>query len=270
MGPWITLAVVLLPLGLIAVFAAVSHLRNAGAPPSVPTTTRARADPVSEREFVDAIAHDLRSPLSAILGYQELLADGLYGPLDPAALEPVRRIGTSAQRVERMLAGLTEFVRDRGLAPDLLLDTLDPEVAIRDGLQRVSELAAERGVTLLSRDTESLPSLRTDAGRFRAALDVAFESCIRSSPSARLAVAAVAEPAALHLEIEGTAFAPSAFIPAAVADFAAPTTDSHRVPSLPLGILRALLLRLGGTVELLPPTERGLRTLRLRFPQLPR
>jgi two-component system, NtrC family, sensor kinase len=45
------------------------------------------------------LAHELRSPLAAILGYQELLDDGTFGELPPAAEDALRRMRYAATQL---------------------------------------------------------------------------------------------------------------------------------------------------------------------------
>ncbi len=273
MGPWITLIIVLLPLALIGIVAVYRTRRaflRADSTPAAATTRDHAPSADAEREFVNAVAHDLRSPLAAILGYQELLGDGIYGRLEADVLEPVRRIGSSALQVEQVLSGLTEFVRPLGLAPDLRIDAVNPARLIPECIERMAELAAERGVQLRADGTAGLPELRTDPDRFRTALDIALAASIRSSPSNSLVIAAAAEDAALHIDIRGTGFGADTFVPNRIQDFGERARATGRDPSLPLGILRAMLVRIGGQVELLPP-EQGpepTRTLGLRIPSL--
>ena len=47
-------------------------------------------------EFVSTVSHELRTPLSAILGYAEMLENGVYGPISPKQEKPTARIITNA------------------------------------------------------------------------------------------------------------------------------------------------------------------------------
>lgn len=72
----------------------------------------------ARRRLLGVVAHELRSPLTAIIGYQELLDDGLYGQLDQPALEAVRRIGNSARHLLTLIEGMEELVGLRSSLPD--------------------------------------------------------------------------------------------------------------------------------------------------------
>jgi len=65
-----------------------------------------QAREISVRTYSDHITHELKSPLTAILGATEMLADGPLGESETRLLETVRRSGL---RMENLLAGLSEF-----------------------------------------------------------------------------------------------------------------------------------------------------------------
>lgn len=56
--------------------------------------------------ILEVYAHDLRSPLAAIIGYAELLEMGVPAAVPKGALECVRRIREAAQNVQEQLDGL--------------------------------------------------------------------------------------------------------------------------------------------------------------------
>src|SRR4029450_812655 len=59
-------------------------------------------------QFFANMSHELRTPLNAVLGFAELLADGLYGVLPDKALEILGRI----QKDGKHLLGLINDVLD--------------------------------------------------------------------------------------------------------------------------------------------------------------
>jgi len=61
--------------------------------------------------FVNSVTHELRTPLTSILGYAELLEDGIGGTLTPEQLEYVHQQQESAKRLERLLNDLLDFAR---------------------------------------------------------------------------------------------------------------------------------------------------------------
>jgi PAS domain S-box-containing protein len=57
------------------------------------------------------VSHDLRTPISAILGFAEMLQAGVYGPLQNQQTEPLTRIIINCQQLGRLVADLLDQSR---------------------------------------------------------------------------------------------------------------------------------------------------------------
>ena len=87
--------------------------------------------------------HELRTPLNAVLGYSELLADGLYGKLPDKALQVLARIQANGKH----LLGLINDVLDisKMEAGQLSLSLDDYSVESRGPIGRLRDRVARRG-----------------------------------------------------------------------------------------------------------------------------
>ena len=68
---------------------------------------RARADARDKSAFLDSMSHDLRTPLTAVLGFAELLRD----EVEPESRGLVQAIETGGQRLLRTLDGVLDLAR---------------------------------------------------------------------------------------------------------------------------------------------------------------
>lgn len=62
-------------------------------------------------EYLSVITHELRSPLTSILGYAEMLEDEIEGPLSEGQRAFVRQIEQGTERVNRLVTDLLDFAR---------------------------------------------------------------------------------------------------------------------------------------------------------------
>lgn len=119
-----------------------------------------QAQPASD-ELLAAIGHELRTPLNVILGLSELLCEGLYGALDEQQWQAVAAIGSSGQRLQRLVDDLLDLARPRAGHHDV---ALAPDELRRRAAELLAARARARGVTTLFPPHDG-PTDTVNAGR---------------------------------------------------------------------------------------------------------
>lgn len=95
--------------------------------------------------IMGVLGHELRTPLAAILGYYELLADGIYGEVDERQREAVHRIGQSAHQLLALIDGIQELATGSTAAEDES-EPFDAAATLRAVSDRLESYAASRNV----------------------------------------------------------------------------------------------------------------------------
>lgn len=130
----------------------------------------AREADASKMQLLAVISHDLRTPLSSIIGYADLLSMGVPEPIPEASLHHVDRIRTGTRHLLYLIEELLAFARlgagDGGLD---LRDVSASEVA-REVADVMEPLAAERGIAFHIDIPNDRVTLRTDPGKLRQVL----------------------------------------------------------------------------------------------------
>ena len=62
-------------------------------------------------EFISVASHELKTPMNVIIGYLELLKEGIYGPLSPKQIEIAATIEKQAQTLTRLVRQLLDVSR---------------------------------------------------------------------------------------------------------------------------------------------------------------
>ncbi len=131
----------------------------------------------SRRQMTADVAHDLRTPISIILGHLDAAEDGVV----PSG-EAMRIIREEAGRLERLVQDLHVLaMADAGALP--LNRTWQPIAPVLE--QAVAShlpLAHSRGVTLDLQMEASLPPVEVDAIRLSQVLDNLLENALRHTP----------------------------------------------------------------------------------------
>ncbi len=133
--------------------------------------------------FIATVSHELRTPLTSIIGYSEMLGEGIAGPLQPEQSEFVRTIREKGEQ----LLGLIMSLLDLSKLESGTLTLLRSEVSIRSVLDDVVSLlrpvAHKKGVQLALAADDALPPLRGDANRLRQAFLNIGENAVKFTPA---------------------------------------------------------------------------------------
>lgn len=148
--------------------AAVATAADADEPEARADEAPQRA-PSARRTLTRRLAHELKSPLSAIAAAAEIMKDERFGPIgDERYLGYARDIHESAlhalEVIQRMLA---PHVEGGGEAPDLAFVNLDLNTLAAATISAMAPLAEDAGVRLAAELAPALPLVVADATSLR-------------------------------------------------------------------------------------------------------
>ncbi len=159
---------------------------------------RLRALDEMKNTFLEAVSHDLRTPLTSILGSALTLEQaGLQMPQEDA-LDFVHRIATNARKLERLLSDLLDLDRlQRGI--------ITPQRRPTDVAALVERAVAENEAAAIRQvHTDVAPlTAAVDAAKVERILENLLSNAIRHTPpDARIWVRAIAQEDAVLLMVE--------------------------------------------------------------------
>ena len=112
-------------------------------------TRRRLANEEGQRAFLRLMSHELRTPLHAIIGFSEIIAYQLYGPIGEARyLEHAELIRESGHKLLGLVNQIMEIARLEAGAADLDLHEQPCAPPIYDAIRQIAGQARDRGVTL--------------------------------------------------------------------------------------------------------------------------
>lgn len=114
---------------------------------------------------VHHLSHDLRSPLNSILGFAELLKEGIEGPINEIQAEDLAAIHKSASNLLHLINAIVDLSK---LENDRLILTFEPVrlAAIIEGIiASQDEQSGSNQIELIASIPESLPPLWGDRHR---------------------------------------------------------------------------------------------------------
>ncbi len=137
------------------------------------TTLVERAATLEEakRAFLRTASHELRTPLNAIIGFSEIIAGELYGPLGaPQYRQYAEHVRESGYRLLKLVNQVLEVARLQGQAVDIVPRPVALDHAFDDVRDQLKGDLAERQATLAVADDGALPSVFADPKGLRTLL----------------------------------------------------------------------------------------------------
>ena len=102
----------------------------------------------AKSDFLAVMSHELRTPLAAIMGYQELLADGITGPVTDAQAQQLGRIKASARHLLALIDEILTFTRLDAGRETVIPETMDLDESLKDACEIIEPLASGKHLDL--------------------------------------------------------------------------------------------------------------------------
>jgi signal transduction histidine kinase len=110
-------------------------------------------------EFVGVASHELKTPINVIIGYLELLQEGIFGELTPKQKEILRTIGKQANGLTRLVKRLLDISRFEAGGGKLEVRQVDLQRLLKTLESSFSVLAMQRDIAFSVEHGEELPSI---------------------------------------------------------------------------------------------------------------
>lgn len=115
-------------------------------------------------EFLASVSHELRSPLHTIIGFSELLAEQLDGPLNEKQKRFVDHIHRDSLHLLELINDILDLSKIEAGRLDLHLEAFDARSAVQEVLSSIAAVADAKQILLRF---PSCPSLNVYADRLR-------------------------------------------------------------------------------------------------------
>lgn len=125
-------------------------------------STMKRLDDIGQTELVTSIAQEFRQPLSAIIGYTDLLLAESAGLLGAVQRKFLERVKASTERLGILMDELVQvLIIDTGKV-DQTLDKVDLEAVVDEAVGNIIAQISEKNITMRVDLPEKLPEIRAN------------------------------------------------------------------------------------------------------------
>lgn len=226
----------------------------------------------AKANFLATMSHELRTPLTAIIGYEELLAEGIPGNVNEAQRQQLHRIKVSASHLLSLIDEILLFARVEAGRETVRIEPVVAKGVVDDAIAFVAPSAKERSLDLHAERIDPTLMLRTDGGKLRQMLLNLLANAIKFTPKGSVCVRAYENNGNVLFDVQDTGIG---IAPKDLASIFDPfwqveqnTTRKAGGSGLGLSVTRRLAHLLGGEVTVESQPLQG-STFRITLPKDP-
>ena len=167
-------------------------------------SVKAEAASEAKSTFLATMSHELRTPLTAVIGYQELLAEGITGPVTSEQRVQLARIRSSAVHLLSLIDQILTFSRIESGDEVFTHESVAIGALTKDVVAMCAPLASGKGLSLTVRTPDEDIVVDTDSLKVRQILTNLLGNAIRFTNTGGVRVEVRADSGEARLTIADT------------------------------------------------------------------
>jgi two-component system, NarL family, sensor histidine kinase BarA len=132
--------------------------------------------------FLATMSHELRTPLTSVIGYSEMMLEGLGGPLTSEQREYVGIIMEKGENLLQLITSILDISKIEAGRVRLVVAEVDVAQLMRDAVATVLPLARKKGLKVLC-EPGALPRFRADRDKIRQCLVNLCSNAVKFTPA---------------------------------------------------------------------------------------
>jgi signal transduction histidine kinase len=158
----------------------------------------------AKSDFLARMSHELRTPLAAIIGYGELLADGITGPVNGEQLRQLGRIRWSADHLLAIIDEILTLARMEAGKERVDLDDVDLHELMESVASMSEPLVAAKGLSFSLQGNHEKVRIRTDPMKLRQVLLNLISNAVKYTDKGSVSVCRSMENGHCHFIVRDT------------------------------------------------------------------
>jgi len=158
----------------------------------------------SKTDFLAVMSHELRTPLTAIMGYEELLSDGITGPVTELQRQQLGRINASARHLLGLIDEILTFARVDIGRERIRWESMSVNHTIADSAALVEPMAAAKSIDFIVDLLEEDQAIQTDGTKLRQMLVNLLSNGIKFTENGEVRVGCAVSDGILAVSIADT------------------------------------------------------------------
>jgi signal transduction histidine kinase len=133
--------------------------------------------------FLATMSHELRTPLTSVIGYSEMMLEGLGGPLTAEQREYLGIIMEKGENLLQLITSILDITKIEAGRVRLVISEVEMGQLMRDAVSTVLPHARKKGLTLTCEPTHGLPKVLCDREKVRQCLINLVSNAVKFTPA---------------------------------------------------------------------------------------
>jgi len=155
-------------------------------------------------DFLAVMSHELRTPLTAIMGYEELLSDGITGPVTDLQRQQLSRINASAHHLLGLIDEILTFARVDIGREKTRLERVSLNTAIAEAAALVEPMASAKGIRFVIVNLFEDETMNTDRTKLKQMLVNLLSNAIKFTDEGEVRLTAAIRGSVAELCVSDT------------------------------------------------------------------
>ncbi len=155
-------------------------------------------------QFVSNIGHELRTPLNGILGYTELLKDGIYGEITKTQSDALQNIMTSGTHLLNLINELLDFAKIQSGKFKIYKEISSAYSIAKAAISTVKPSLEEKGIRLLCSFEDNLPQIFVDSQKIYQVLLNILSNAVKFTSDGEIEVKIFKKKKHIQFEVRDT------------------------------------------------------------------
>ena len=139
-------------------------------------------------EFLAKMSHQLRTPLTAIIGFCEVLLGGLDGELKPEQTEDITQIHTSSAVLLELINDILDLSKIEAGKIEVAISDVDLQDVVDQVISTMVQMAEAKALKLTASLSPAAHMVKADPGRLREILTNLVSNAIKFTPKGSVTI----------------------------------------------------------------------------------
>ena len=117
--------------------------------------------------FLNNVSHELKTPMNSIIGYTDLLLDGVDGPVNEEQGKSLQKVASHSKHLLQLINSLLDISKIESGEIKLEVKEIDLKLLIESAILMFKSLIKQKGLSLTVRIDDNLPSVYGDEDKIK-------------------------------------------------------------------------------------------------------